>query len=92
MEVRSVPVGRTIGYGGLYRTMRPSRTATLPAGFGDGYLRALFNKGIVLINGQCCPVIGRVSLNVATVDIIGGSREVRWGTRQYPGGGRVRKK
>ncbi|MEA3278658.1 MAG: alanine racemase [Pseudomonadota bacterium] len=69
MEVRSVPAGRPIGYGSLFRTERPSRIATLPVGFGEGYPRALFNKGIVLINGQRCPVVGRVSLNVTTVDI-----------------------
>lgn len=69
MEVRNVPAGRPIGYGSLFQTGRPSRIATLPVGFGEGYPRALFNKGIVLINGQRCPVVGRVSLNVTTVDI-----------------------
>lgn len=79
MEVRSVPPGRTIGYGGLFRTERPTRIATLPVGFGEGYPRALFNKGIVLINGQRCPVVGRVSLNVTTVDISDIEGKVSWG-------------
>jgi alanine racemase len=79
MEIRSVPAGHTIGYGGLFRTKRPSRIATLPVGFGEGYPRALFNKGIVLINGQRCPVVGRVSLNITTVDITDLRGEVRWG-------------
>jgi alanine racemase len=79
MEVREVPAGRTIGYGSLFRTARPSRIATLPVGFGEGYPRALFNRGIVLINGQRCPVVGRVSLNVTTVDVTDLRGEVRWG-------------
>ena len=79
VEVRKVPAGCTIGYGGLFRTTRPSRIATLPVGFGEGYPRALFNKGIVLIKGQRCPVVGRVSLNVTTVDVTDLKAELRWG-------------
>ncbi len=79
MEVRQVPAGRTLGYGSLFRTERPSRIATLPVGFGEGYPRALFNKGMVLIKGRRCPVVGRVSLNVTTVDITELEGDVRWG-------------
>ena len=79
MEVRQVPAGRTLGYGSLFRTERPSRIATLPVGFGEGYPRALFNKGIVLIKGRRCPVVGRVSLNVTTVDVTELEGDVRWG-------------
>jgi alanine racemase len=68
-QVRDVPKGHTVGYGGLFTTARDSRIASLPVGFGEGYPRALFNKGIVLIHGTRCPVIGRVSLNVLTIDV-----------------------
>ena len=68
-QVRDVPKGHTVGYGGLFTTARDSRIASLPVGFGEGYPRALFNKGIVLIHGKRCPVIGRVSLNVLTIDV-----------------------
>jgi alanine racemase len=78
-QVRDVPAGKTIGYGGLYTTERPSRIASLPIGFGEGYPRALFNKGIVLIHGQRCPVIGRVSLNIVTVDVTDLTTPVNWG-------------
>jgi len=79
MEVRDVPAGWTIGYGSLYRTARASRIASLPVGFGEGYPRALFNKGVVLIGGQRCPVVGRVSLNVTTVDVTHLAGDVTWG-------------
>jgi alanine racemase len=68
-QLRDVPKGRAVGYGGLFATARDSRIASLPVGFGEGYPRALFNKGVVLIHGQRCPVIGRVSLNVLTIDV-----------------------
>lgn len=68
-QVRDVPKGRTIGYGGLFTTARDSKIASLPVGFGEGYPRSLFNKGIVLIHGKRCPVVGRVSLNLLTIDV-----------------------
>ena len=79
MEVRSVPKDASIGYGSLFRTQRRTRIATIPVGFGEGYPRSLFNKGIVLIQGQRCPVIGRVSLNITTIDITDLDADVGWG-------------
>lgn len=78
-EVRAVPAGRTIGYGRLFTTRRDSLIAALPVGFGEGYPRALFNKGIVLIHGCRCPVVGRVSLNLTSVDVTDVPQPVRWG-------------
>ncbi len=78
-QLRDVPAGRTVGYGGLFTTKRDSRIASLPVGFGEGYPRSLFNKGIVLIHGKRCPVIGRVSLNVLTIDVTDLESEVRLG-------------
>jgi alanine racemase len=78
-QVRNVPKGCTVGYGGLYTTGRDSRIATLPVGFGEGYPRALFNKGNVLIHGKRCPVIGSVSLNLLTIDVTDLESEVRLG-------------
>ncbi len=78
-QLRNVPKGRTVGYGGLFTTARDSKIASLPVGFGEGYPRALFNKRIVLIRGKRCPVIGRVSLNVLTIDVTDLDSEVRLG-------------
>jgi len=78
-QVRTVPQGRSVGYGGLFTTARDSRIATLPVGFGEGYPRALFNKGFVLIHGRRCPVIGRVSLNMLTIDVTDIDSDVRAG-------------
>ena len=78
-QVRNVPKGRTVGYGSLFTTQRESKIASLPVGFGEGYPRALFNKGVVLIHGKRCPVIGRVSLNMLTIDVTDLDSEVRLG-------------
>jgi alanine racemase len=78
-QLRDVPKGCTVGYGGLFTTARDTKIASLPVGFGEGYPRALFNKGIVLIHGKRCPVIGRVSLNVLTIDVTDLGSEVRLG-------------
>jgi alanine racemase len=78
-QVRDIPAGKRVGYGGLFTTRRPSRIASLPVGFGEGYPRALFNKGVVLIHGERCPVVGRVSLNITTVDVTDLDRPVEWG-------------
>jgi len=78
-QVREIPAGKTIGYGGLFTTERDSQIVSLPVGFGEGYPRALFNKGIVLIHGRRCPVVGRVSLNIITVDVTDLETPVRWG-------------
>jgi alanine racemase len=78
-QVRKIPRGRTIGYGSLFTTSRESTIAALPVGFGEGYPRALFNKGIVLVHGRRCPVVGRVSLNVTTVDVTDCEKDVKWG-------------
>ena len=78
-QVRKVPAGKTIGYGSLFTTKRDSLIASLPVGFGEGYPRSLFNKGIVLIHGYRCPVVGRVSLNITTVDITDIPEAVNWG-------------
>jgi alanine racemase len=78
-QLRDVSKGRTVGYGGLFTTARDTKIASLPVGFGEGYPRALFNKGIVLIHGKRCPVIGRVSLNVLTIDVTDLDDQVRLG-------------
>lgn len=67
--VKEVPAGTPISYGGTYVTDRVSRIATVSIGYADGYPRSLSNKGIVLICGQRCPVVGRVCMDQMMVDV-----------------------
>lgn len=66
--LKTVPKGATVSYGATWRAKRVSRVATLPIGYGDGYSRALSNRGEVLIAGRRCPIIGRVTMDQTMVD------------------------
>lgn len=68
-QVRTVPAGTPIGYYGTYRTSAETRIAVIAAGYADGYLRTLSNRGDVLIGGRRCRVLGRVSMNWITADV-----------------------
>jgi len=67
--VKSIPAGTPVSYGASFRTVRPSRIATLPVGYADGYRRELSNKSEVLILGHRCPVVGRVTMDHTMVDV-----------------------
>jgi len=68
-QVRELPAGTTLGYGRTWCLNAPTRVATISAGYADGLPLALSNRGAVLINGKRCPVIGRISMDYATVDV-----------------------
>ena len=67
--VKDLEAGRAISYGGTYVTKRPSRIATIPVGYADGYARGLSNKGAVLIDGKRAPICGRVCMDQFMVDV-----------------------
>src|SRR4051794_30956093 len=69
MRLKDLPAGHAIGYGTTFHTTRPSRIATLPVGYADGYNRLLSNNADVLIRGQRAPVVGRVSMDLLTIDV-----------------------
>ncbi|HVS32488.1 MAG TPA: alanine racemase [Thermoanaerobaculia bacterium] len=68
-RLKELPSGHAVGYGMAFRTTRPSRIATLPVGYADGYDRQLSNKAEVLIRGRRVRVVGRVSMDLVTVDV-----------------------
>ena len=67
--LKELDENRQISYGGTYTTTRKTRIATIPVGYGDGYARALSNKGYVLIHGQKAPICGRVCMDQFMVDV-----------------------
>ncbi|MBU1039281.1 alanine racemase [Patescibacteria group bacterium] len=69
IELQKLPKGATVGYGRTYTTKQAITMAVLPVGYWDGYRRSLSNKGEVIIQGQLCPVIGRVCMNITMVDV-----------------------
>jgi alanine racemase len=71
LRLKELPAGHAIGYGTTFRTTRPSRIATLPVGYADGYDRSLSNNADVLVRGRRAPVVGRVSMDLVTIDVTG---------------------
>ncbi len=71
VQVKDVPTGTPLGYGGTWVTERPSRIATLPIGYGDGYSRALSSRGRVLFDQGEGRLAGRVSMDLTAVDVTG---------------------
>lgn len=74
LQVRDVAAGDSIGYGATYQTQRPSRVATLACGYADGFLRALSGSSgqpgpVGFLGDYAVPVIGRVSMDLITVDV-----------------------
>ena len=67
--IRDVPVGGTVGYGQTWRAERPTRVGLVPVGYADGYDRAYGNRAVTLVHGSPAPVIGRVSMDLTTVDL-----------------------
>lgn len=69
LQVREVEAGMTVGYNATRRFGEKTRLATLAAGYADGYHRSAGNRGVVHIAGRPAPVVGRVSMDLITVDI-----------------------
>jgi alanine racemase len=67
--VKNIPAGKTLSYGHTYTSPKPMKVATLTAGYGDGYHRAASGKGYVLIHGQRCPILGRITMDQMIVDV-----------------------
>ncbi|GGH20433.1 alanine racemase [Cribrihabitans marinus] len=69
IQIRDLTPGETVGYGNTWTAARPTRVATVAAGYADGILRGC-TGGIALYSGQtACPVVGRVSMDLITADI-----------------------
>lgn len=67
--VKDVPAGEGVSYGLRFVTTRPSRIATLPVGYGDGYKRCMSNHAEVLIHGVRVPQIGTVCMDQMMCDV-----------------------
>jgi alanine racemase len=67
--VRTVDAGTPIGYGGSYHAPKRTRIGVVPLGYADGIPRLLSNRGAFLVNGQRCPIVGRVCMNMTMVDL-----------------------
>lgn len=67
--LKTLRAGETLGYGCTFTAERDTRVATLPIGYHDGYMRALSNRGRVIVNDCYARVVGRVSMDLTIVDV-----------------------
>lgn len=70
-DVKTLDPGFGVSYGHKFVTDRPTRVATIPVGYADGYPRLLSGKAGVVINGEYAPVLGRVCMDQMMVDVTG---------------------
>ena len=68
LQLRDIGVGEAVGYNGIWVAQRPTRVATVSAGYADGYHRILSNRAEASFDGGRLPLIGRVSMDLATFD------------------------
>ena len=69
LQVRSVDTPQVVGYGATYKVPGKMRIATVAIGYGDGYLRSLSNTGKAWIETYEIQVVGRISMDLTTVDV-----------------------
>lgn len=69
VQVKTLPADVCVSYGCTYKTTKPTRVATLCAGYADGVPRALSNNAEVIIKGKLAPIIGRVCMDQFMVDV-----------------------
>lgn len=69
LSLRRLPSGTSVSYGRRYNTARETTIATIPIGYGDGYMRALTGKAECLIRGKRYPIVGTICMDECMVDI-----------------------
>lgn len=70
-QVKTIQPGDSLSYGRTFTADRPMRVATVTAGYADGYMRGLSNRGKMLIHGCPAPIVGRVCMDQTIVDVTG---------------------
>lgn len=69
IQIKKLKKEDRVGYGGTFTAKKSTLLGILPLGYYDGVDRRLSNKGFVTVSGILCPIIGRVSMNITTIDI-----------------------
>jgi alanine racemase len=69
ISIRNLPAGARVGYNARWTAKGPSRVAVLAAGYADGLVRVLSNKGRVIVRGEFAPIVGTVSMDLTAADV-----------------------
>ncbi len=68
-QLKQLQKGDYVGYDGTFKAPKSMTIAVLPIGYNDGVDRRLSNKGAMTIGESVCPIVGRVSMNITTIDV-----------------------
>jgi len=68
-SIKTIPAGECVGYGATFKTTRETKVATIPVGYFEGVDRRLSNCGVIKIANKLCPIVGKVSMNIISVDV-----------------------
>ncbi len=79
LQRRAIEPGESVGYDRTFVAERASELATVGLGYGDGYVRAGSNRARAFVGGALCPVVGRVSMDLAVLDVTDAPEPVRTG-------------
>lgn len=71
LQIRGIDTGDSVGYAATFRAKRPTMLATVALGYADGIPRTLSNTGAAAIGGARAPIVGRVSMDLITLDVTG---------------------
>ena len=68
-SVKEIESGDCVGYGATFKAEKKMKIATIPVGYNEGLDRRLSNYGFVKVKNKICPILGRVSMNISTIDV-----------------------
>lgn len=71
LQVREIDRGWSVGYGATHQADRRAVIATVAVGYADGFFRSLSNRGRARVAGLSAPMVGRVSMDLITIDVTG---------------------
>jgi alanine racemase len=79
LQLRRIGPGDTVGYGAVWQADRAKTIATVALGYADGFLRSGSSRGFAILGGAVCPIIGRVSMDLITLDVTAAGKAAKVG-------------
>jgi alanine racemase len=79
IQLRRIGPGDTVGYGATWQADRAKTIATISLGYADGFLRSGASRGFAILGGAVCPIVGRISMDMITLDVTGAGKAAKLG-------------